>query len=116
MSKTRQKIYASKTSKSFYDWCIEHNHTDLLNRWDYNLNELSPMDVSYATHNKYWFKCPNSMHASELKEIKTGTITCINHFNCKQCNSFAQYLIDAYGENALNLYWDDCLNNRWNDQ
>ena len=26
--------------KSFYDWCIENNRVDLLDRWDYNVNNV----------------------------------------------------------------------------
>ena len=25
--------------QSFYDWCIENNRQDLLDRWDYDLNK-----------------------------------------------------------------------------
>ena len=31
-----------KNSKSFYDWCIENNRQDVLDRWDYKLNNCSP--------------------------------------------------------------------------
>ena len=59
-----------KNGKSFYDWCIENNRQDILDRWDYELNGCSPKDISYSTHNKYWFKCDiRSQHKSELKNI-----------------------------------------------
>lgn len=28
--------------QSFYDWCMENNRKDLLDRWDYDLNKKSP--------------------------------------------------------------------------
>ena len=45
--------------KSFAKWCIENNKQDILDRWDYDLNEYSPYDISYSTGKKYWFKCFN---------------------------------------------------------
>jgi len=92
---------------SFYDWCIENNKQDLLDRWDNNLNKLNPKDIAYQSNKKYYFKCLNNPnHHSE--QIVINKITTRNHrMICKQCNSFAQYLINAYGENALNLYWSN---------
>ena len=31
-----------KNKKSFYDWCVENNREDILDRWDYELNDCSP--------------------------------------------------------------------------
>ena len=36
------KLKKSKNKKSFYDWCIENNRQDVLDRWDYELNDCSP--------------------------------------------------------------------------
>ena len=90
---------------SFEQWCIKNNHEDWLELWDYSLNKCSPSEISYSTHNKYFFKCKNGIHKSEKKTIHNLVNENAN-LKCKQCNSFGQYLIDTYGENALELYWD----------
>jgi len=91
--------------QSFYDWCIENNRKDLLNRWDYELNRCSPKNIGIGNRNSFYFKCPKGIHESELKKmiaiIHNGVI-----LDCHKCNSFAQYLIDRYGQNALDMYWD----------
>ena len=35
-----QRKNKAKSSKTFKQWCIENNRKDVLNRWDYELNEL----------------------------------------------------------------------------
>lgn len=91
-------------SKSFQDWCIEHNRQDVLNRWDYNLNDCLPNEITYATREKYYFKCP--IHDSELKRIGDFTSGKDGTMDCKKCNSFAYYLISIFGEDALDKYWN----------
>jgi len=96
-------------SKSFEQWCFENDRQDVLNRWDYKLNELKPNEVSFSSGGKkgYWFKCAvNKEHLSELKNINNFTHGHKGSIDCNQCNSFAKYLIELYGKNALNLYWD----------
>ena len=95
-----------KNSKSFYDWCIENNRQDILDKWDYELNGCSPKDVCYGSGDKYYFKClKHSNHKSELKKIdiivsgKDGVV------NCKQCNSVAQYILDNFPNNKLEEVW-----------
>ena len=94
-----------KFTKSFYDWCIENDHDDWLELWDYELNQCSPKDIGHGIRRKYYFKCPKGIHKSELKVIENITLKRIS-LKCKQCNSFGQYLIDTYGKNALEEYWD----------
>lgn len=112
-------------SKSFEQWCYDNlsnkQATEILSKWDYELNKRKPSDVTFMSNglNKkgYWFKClKHPEHKSELKSISTfvtgfnqsGTFGSIS---CKQCNSFAMYLINTYGDNALDLYWDWEKNN-----
>jgi len=107
------KLYGSKKTKqtklkngvSFKQWCIENKRQDFLDRWDYKLNECSPKDILYGIAKKYYFKCPMGLHKSELKQINSIT-SHLNQGICNQCNSFAQYLINTYGEYALELYWN----------
>lgn len=103
--------YASKTGKSFYDWCIENKRQDLLDRWDYDLNDCSPKDVSYASgRKKYYFKCDkHSWHNS--KDMLLSAITSAgNKIKCKQCESFAQWVLDNHDEQYLQKIWNTDLN------
>ena len=108
--KRENNITTEKIKKTFYDWCIEHNRQDILDRWDYELNGCSPKDIGYGTGKKYWFKClEHSEHHSELKNInaftssngdKKGTM------ECKQCNSIAQYILDNFSDKKIEEVWD----------
>ena len=100
-----------KNSKSFYDWCVENNKQDVLDRWDYELNGCSPKDICYGTGKKYWFKCDkHSEHKSELKDIRGFVSGKEGSMNCVQCNSFAQWCINHDRQDLLNI-WDYELNN-----
>jgi hypothetical protein len=104
-------------SKSFEQWCIDNNRQDVLDRWDYELNNHKSSEVTYRSGQKYYFKCPIGLHKSELKSIDRFVSGKEGSIQCNQCNSFAQYLIDLYGEKALELYWDYDKNrniNPWN--
>lgn len=100
-----------KKSKSFYDWCIENNRQDLLDRWDYELNKCSPKDVCIGSHginNKgYWLKClENHNHHSELKDIRNLVNGKIKTVDCLQCHSIGMYLSKNF-DNGIKLYWSD---------
>ena len=101
---------SKKIKKSFYDWCIDHNRLDVLDRWDYELNECSPKDVSYSANKKCWFKCDkHSEHKSELKHIASFTRGHEGSISCNQCNSFAQWCMDNNRQDVLDR-WDYKLN------
>ena len=93
--------------KSFYQWCIENEKTDLINRFDEIKNNCTSKDVSFKNNKKFWFKCPCNKHPSELKRISDISNGHIGTSRCIACNSFGQYLINTYGENAIELYWSD---------
>ena len=95
-----------KKGKSFEEWCIENDRQDVLNRWDYKLNNCKPSEISYGTQTKYYFKCPKDIHESELKSIGDFTSGHEGVMNCKSCNSFAQWGIDNIWEDFINKYWD----------
>lgn len=42
--------------KSFYQWCIENEKTDLINRFDEIKNNCISKDVSFKNNKKFWFK------------------------------------------------------------
>ena len=90
----------AKIKKSFYEWCVENNHEDYLELWDYELIDCSPKDVSWCSGKKYWFKCPKGIHKSEQKYMPNLTTNKVGLI-CKQCNSFGQWWIDTYEEDAL---------------
>lgn len=97
-----------KFAKSFYDWCIENNRQDLLDRWDYKLNKRKPQEIAYRSSIKCYFKCPKGIHVSEIKTI--SHISSRNSITeCHQCNSFAQWCIDHNRKDVLNR-WDYQLN------
>lgn len=95
-----------KFTKSFYDWCVENNRQDLLDRWDYDLNKKSPNERPFNTRVKTYFKCPCGKHSStgiylSMRE-KSGNYNII----CVGCNSFGQWGIDNICNDFLNKYWD----------
>ena len=93
---------------SFYDWCIKNNRQDVLDRWDYELNDCSPKDISYGNNKKCWFKClDHPEHKSELKQISSFTSGQEGSIKCKQCSSIGQYIVDNYGEEFLWRVWSD---------
>lgn len=95
-----------KNGDSFEQWCIENNRQDILDRWDYELNNCLPSEITYRTHNKYYFKCSHGKHQSELKDIAHFTEGVVE-ITCKQCNSFAQWGIDNFGDDFLEKYWSN---------
>ena len=90
---------------SFYQWCIDNGKEDWLELWDYELNKCTPKDIAYASPKKYYFKCPRGLHEPEQKRIDSLT-TGNTELKCNACNSIGQYLIDNYGEDALEKYWN----------
>jgi len=81
-------------SKSFYQWCIENNRQDVLDRWDYDLNKLKPSEISYRSQGEnfkgYWFKClDNPEHISERKNIANFVVRKNGNIDCYQCNAIA---------------------------
>jgi len=99
-------VFKRKNSETFYDWCIKNDRQDLLDRWDYDLNNCSPKDVTFKDNTKRWLKCPLHKHKSELKRIADIASGHNGSADCVGCNSFGQYLIDLYGKYALQKYWD----------
>lgn len=94
---------------SFYDWCINNNRQDLLNRWDYKLNKCDPKDVSSGSGKSMYFLCEcNKQHTSETHKITHITYSHIS-VDCKQCNSFYQWCIDNNRYELINT-WDYQLN------
>jgi len=102
-----EKAYKTKlnNSKSFYKWCIENDRGDLLNRWDYDLNNCDPNEITFSSQKIIYLKCSQNKYESEKYKISNITSNNIKAI-CKKCNSLGEYLINTYGENALSAYWD----------
>ena len=88
-----------KNGKSFEQWCIDNNHQDIINRWDYELNKCSPQDICFSStgfnRKGYWFKCLKcAEHKSELKNINSVTSGYLGSMDCDQCIS----IISVYPE------------------
>jgi hypothetical protein len=115
ITRIKNKNLDCKQCNSFEQWCYNNlsreESEEILSRWDYELNECKPSEVSHASEGVdrkgYWFKClKHTKHHSELKNISSFTNNIKGSLNCNQCNSFAQHIVDIYGDNALELYWD----------
>jgi hypothetical protein len=106
IAKEHELISKLSKSKSFEQWCIENNRTDVLDRWDHKLNAKNPNQVSFSSNKKYYFKCSRNLHESELKRISDYISGKDGVIDCKKCKSFAQWSIDNIGEDFLERYWD----------
>ena len=94
-------------TKSFKDWCMETNHQEFLDRWDYKLNKYTPDIVSYKSEYNIYFKCPNGKHASRSVQLRLITdldTSC----ECQECyleeNSFGKWC-EENNSHILDL-WD----------
>ena len=110
--KEDDKYYCIKCKKrrSFYSleqWCLENKRYSILEKWDYELNDCKPNEVTYSSGKEYYFKCLKGLHPSELKLISIITATKNRIVRCEQCNSFGQWLNDNFGEKAIDLYWSN---------
>lgn len=96
---------ACRQCNSFGQWCVDNNRPEILARWDYEKNNLSPFEVSYSSGIKRWFKCPCGKHPSELKMVYSYVDGHLKSLDCKMCSSFAEKNIQKFGAGFLGLYW-----------
>jgi len=102
---------------SFAQWGIDNYGKDFLDKyWDWEKNNklgIDPWKISYSSIKpKVWIKCQvRDYHGS----YDTICNSFVNGHRCGYCkggrivhqkDSFGQYLIDTYGDNALEKYWD----------
>ena len=100
-----------KNGKSLEQWFIENNRKDILDRWDYELNNRKPNEISYNTTLKFYFKCPRGIHKSELKSVRMIVCNKQVDIKCIKCNSFAYWGLNNIGKDFLEKYWDYEKNN-----
>lgn len=94
---------------SFYDWCIDNNRTDILDRWNNEMTGFLPEEVGYGSGRICYLNClVNSTHKPERFRIGHITDSGIKA-ECKQCNSFYQWCLDNKRYDLIDA-WDDKLN------
>jgi hypothetical protein len=115
----RRRNNLLESTMSFYEKCMLSDRSDLIDRWDYDLNKCSPKDIPYRSHKKFYFKCPNGEHESQL--FDPHLIWRLDNENsemqpCIKCNSFAKWGISEFGDSFLNDFWDYSKNTKdpWN--
>ena len=91
---------------SFYDWCVQNDHQDLLDRWDYDLNKNPPKECQFNANIKTYFKCPDEKHSSTSTFLSMREKSGNYNIQCVGCNSFGQWGIDNIDINFLEKYWD----------
>ena len=89
---------------SFGHWCETHR-PELLNLWDYELNTVSPFEISFASTEKRYFKCPRELHESHLQTLSKLTGRG-DDIICNKCGSLGQFILDKYGPDGLIKIWD----------
>lgn len=82
--------------------------------WDWDKNTTNPYHIYKAgTSQKVWIKCTETDYHGSYT-ITPGHFTssgrrcsyCSKHSLVHPKDSFAQWLVNQYGEDALNVYWD----------
>lgn len=111
----RREVYSAIGEKdpkflSFYDWCIQNNCQYFIDQWDYELNTIDVQELHAHSNQKFYFKCDRNLHDSFL--VEPNELTNGKPLRCKKCLSVAQLLIDKYGENALDIFWNYELNDK----
>ena len=77
-----------KIKYSFEQWCLDNDRHDLLDLWDYELNNKIPSEINFGTEDGYWFKCPRGLHKSIFRKIYSVRNSC--GIYCPECNTFGQ--------------------------
>lgn len=84
--------------QTFEEWCLSNNRQDILDLWDYDLNDALPSDIPAGTKRKYYFKCAKGMHESDLKRILTITDNPNHKVICKECDHHIDLTGQIFGE------------------
>lgn len=105
------KVHQTSLKQTFGEWCEKNDRADLLERFDYELNDFTPWEIGVNTHKKIWFKCiEHKDHKPELRTIQ-GLAKGVTRVPCSQCNSFGQWCLDHNRRDILDR-WDYDLNKK----
>lgn len=99
---------------SFAQWGIDTFGEDFFNKYWSEKNEdlgIDPWKLSKNSNSVVYIKCQEKEHHGDY-DVKVKRFNSLN-CRCPYCtsnrvhpfDSFAQWLINEYGENALDLYW-----------
>lgn len=91
--------------KTVYEWCEENNRKDILNLWDYDLNNLTPKETGFYDKEKRYLKCERGIHESYLTRIDRFANGDGSRCLCKKCISIGQYIIDKYKNISIDDFW-----------
>lgn len=95
---------------SLYDWCVQNNRLDILDRFDYDKNRFKPQDVSLYAKVDMYLKCPDGIHDSAIYQVATlGKHN--SKLECKYCNSFQHWCVINNRQDLLDR-WDYELNSK----
>lgn len=90
---------------SLYEWCIENNRQDILDRWDNEITKLTPNEVGAHTKAVCYLKCERGLHESECFSSHALTHRANSKHPCSKCESFGQYCLDNNRQDWLDR-WD----------
>lgn len=99
--------------QTFEEWCLSNNRHDILDLWDYEKNDKLPSEIPYGTKQKYYFKCPNGIHESELRRILNIVDRPDHKLICKECeyNNPKDMTGQVFGELTVIGYDEEKSNN-----
>jgi hypothetical protein len=93
---------------SVFDWCVINDRLDILDRWDYSMNDVDPCNISVYSKEYFYLKCPDGIHNSSKYQI--ATLPKHNsRLECKYCLSFAHWCVKNNRQDLLDR-WDYDLN------
>lgn len=91
-----------------YDWCIQNNRTDIIDRWDCELNTIDPRDISVYSKEFIYLKCAKGIHKSSMYQI-ASLPKHNSKLECKYCLSFEYWCTTNDRQDLLDR-WDYELN------
>lgn len=89
---------------SIYQWCLDNGRLDIIDAYDNKKNTIDFWNISKQSSKKYWFTFE---HYSYYYPIAYITQSNKGDPVFKYKNSLGYYLIDNYGEDAIEKYWSD---------
>jgi len=101
------RLLKLERGQSFEAWCVENSRQDILDRWDYELNDVFPNCIGHACITEFYFKCDKGLHESELKCVHNITKGFKGSMDCIACNSMAEWGIKNLGVDFIEKYWSD---------